>query len=163
MLIKTEIILGGPNLLTNKAQALQAAAPALFSWSPFRAIYIVALASGWPTSTRTYACVCVYVSVCLCVCVCVSPYPQGSLSIIRPPCPSTPRVYPNSCPLSRWCHPTISSSVIPFSSCLQSFPASGSFPMSQLFASGGQRIGVSASESVLPMNIRDWFPFGWTG
>ena len=81
----------------------------------------------------------------------------------RPPCPSpTPRVYPNSCPLSRWCHPTISSSVVPFSSCLQSFPASGSFQMSQLFTSGGQRIGVSAS-SVLPMNTQDWFPLWWTG
>ena len=82
----------------------------------------------------------------------------------RPPCPSpTPRVYPNSCPSSRWCHPTISSSVIPFSSCLQSFPASGSFPMSQFFASGGQSTGVSASASVLPMNIQDWFPLEWTG
>ena len=81
----------------------------------------------------------------------------------RPPCPSsTPRVHPNPCPLSRWCHPTISSSVIPFS-CPQSFPASGSFPMSQFFASGGQSIGVSASASVLPMNIQDWFPLGWTG
>ena len=69
----------------------------------------------------------------------------------------------NSCPLSRWCHPTISSSVIPFSSRLQSFPAWGSFPMSQLFTSGGQSIGVSASASVLPMNIQDWFPLGWTG
>ena len=75
----------------------------------------------------------------------------------RPPCPSpTPRVYPNSCPLSRWCHPTISSSAVPFYSCPQSFPASGSFPMSQLFISGDQSIGVSASTSVLPMNIQDW-------
>ena len=81
----------------------------------------------------------------------------------RPLCPSpTPGVYSNSCPLSWWCHPTISSSVIPFSSHLQPFPASGSFPMSQ-FTSGGQRIGVSASTSVLPMNIQDWFPLGWTG
>ena len=79
----------------------------------------------------------------------------------RSPCLSpTPRVYSNSCPLSRWCHPTISSSVIPFSSCLQSFPASGSFQMSQLFASS---IGVPASTSVLPMNIQDWFPLAWTG
>ena len=78
------------------------------------------------------------------------------------PCPSlTPRVYPNSCPLSQWCHPTISSSVSPFFSCPQSFPASGSFPVSQLFASGGQSIGVSASTSVLPMNTQDWFPLGW--
>ena len=82
----------------------------------------------------------------------------------RPPCPSpTPRVHPNPCPLSRWCHPTISSSVIPFSSCLQSFPALGSFQMNQLFASGGQSIGVSASTSVLPINTQDWSPLGWTG
>ena len=81
----------------------------------------------------------------------------------RPPCPSpTPGVYPNSCPLSQWCHPTISSSVIPSSSCLESFPASGSFQMSQLFASGGQRTRVSASTSVLPMNTQDWSPLGWT-
>ena len=80
----------------------------------------------------------------------------------RPPCPSpTPRVYPNSCPSSQWCHPTISSSVIPFPSCPQSFPAS--FPMSQLFASGGQSIGVSVSASVLPMKTQDWSPLGWTG
>ena len=81
----------------------------------------------------------------------------------RPLCPPpTPGVHPNPCPLSRWCHPTISSSVVPFSSCLQSFPASGYFPMSQLFASGGQSIGVSASTSVLPMNTQDWSPLGWT-
>ena len=81
-----------------------------------------------------------------------------------PPCPSpTPRVYPNWCPLSRWCHPAILSSVVPFSSCPQSFPASRSFQMSQLFASGGQNIGVSASTSVLPMNTQDWSPLGWTG
>ena len=82
----------------------------------------------------------------------------------RPPCPSpTPGVYPNPCPLSRWCHPTILSSVIAFSSCPQSFPASGSFQMSQLFTSGGQSIGVSASTSVFPMNTQDWYPLGWTG
>ena len=81
----------------------------------------------------------------------------------RPPCPSpTARVYPNPCPSSQWCHPTISSSVTPFSSCPQSFPASGSYQMSQLFASGGQSIGVSASTSVFPMNIQDWSPLGWT-
>ena len=81
-----------------------------------------------------------------------------------PPCPSpTPGVYSNSCPLSRWCHPTISSSVIPVSSCLQSFPASGSFQISQFFVSGGQSIVVSASASVLSMNIQDWFPLGWIG
>ena len=82
----------------------------------------------------------------------------------RPPCLSpTPGVHPNSCPLSRWCHPTISSSVIPFFSCPQFLPASGSFPTSQLFASGGQGIGVSASTSVLPMNTQDWSRLGWTG
>ena len=82
----------------------------------------------------------------------------------RLPCPSsTPRAYSNSCPSSRWCHPTVSPSVFPFSSCFQSFPASGSFPMSQFFTSGGQNIEVSASTSVLPMNIQDWFPLGWTG
>ena len=82
----------------------------------------------------------------------------------RPPCPSpTPGVYPNSCPLSWWCHLTTSSSVVPVSSCVQSFPTSGSFQMSQLFASGGQKIGVSASTSVLPMNTQDRFPLGWTG
>ena len=81
----------------------------------------------------------------------------------RPPCLSpTPGVHSNSCPWSRWCHPAISSSVVPFSSCPQSLPASGSFPMSQLFAWGGQGIGASASASVLPMNIQDWFPLGWT-
>ena len=90
-------------------------------------------------------------------------WPHG-LQHTKPPCPSpTPRVYANSCPLSLWCHSTISSSVIPFSSCLQSFPASGSFQMSWLFASSSQSIGVSASTSVLPMNIQDWFPLGWTG
>ena len=82
----------------------------------------------------------------------------------RPPYPSpTPRVHPNPCPLSRWCHPTILSSVVPFSSCPQSFSASGSFQMSQLYASGGQSIGVSASTSFLPMNTQDWSPLGWTG
>ena len=82
----------------------------------------------------------------------------------RPLCPPlTAGVYPNPCPSSQWCHPAISSSVVPFSSCPQSFPALGSFPMSQLFASGGQSIGVSASTSVLPMNTQDWSPLGWTG
>ena len=82
----------------------------------------------------------------------------------RHPWPSpTPGVYSNSCPSSRWCHPTISSSAVPISSCLQSFPASGSFPMSQFFTSGGQSIGASASASVLPMNTQDWFSPGLTG
>ena len=81
----------------------------------------------------------------------------------RPPCPSpTPGVYPNTCPLSRWCHPAISSSVVPFSSWFQYFPTLGSFQISQLFISGGQNIGVSAPTSVLPMNTQDWFPLGWT-
>ena len=82
----------------------------------------------------------------------------------RPPCPTpAPGVHPNPCPWSRWCHPTISSAVIPFSSCPQSLPASGSFQMSQLFAWGGQSIGVSASTSAPPMNTQDWSPLGWTG
>ena len=89
--------------------------------------------------------------------------PHG-LQHTRPPCPSpTPEACSNSCPLSWWCHPTISSSVVPFSSCLPPFPASGSFPVSQFFTSGGQNTGISASASVLPMNIQDWFPLGWTG
>ena len=88
--------------------------------------------------------------------------PHG-LQHARPLCPSpTPRVYSNSCPLSRWCHPTISPSIVPFFSCLQPFPASGSFQMSQLFTSGGWSIAVSASTSVLPVNIQDWTPLGWT-
>ena len=91
------------------------------------------------------------------------PLRPHELQHTRPPCSSpTPGVYSNSCPLSWWCLPTILFSVIPFS-CPQSFPASGSFPMSQLFAWGGQSIGVSASASVLPLNIQDWFPLGWTG
>ena len=82
----------------------------------------------------------------------------------RPPCPSpTPGVYANPCPSSQWCHPAISSSVVPFSSCPHSFPASGSFPMSQLFTWGGQSVGVSASTSVLPMNTQDWSPLAQTG
>ena len=89
--------------------------------------------------------------------------PYG-LQHTRPPCPSpTPGACSNSCPQSWWCHPTISSSVIPFFSCLQSFPESGSFQVSQFFASRGQNIRASASASVLPMNIQDWFPLGWTG
>ena len=90
-------------------------------------------------------------------------WPHG-LQHARLPCPSsTPRAISNSCPLSRWCHLTISSSVVPFFSWLKSLPASGFFQMSQFFASGGQSIGVSASVPVFPMNIQNWFPLGWTG
>ena len=92
---------------------------------------------------------------------CLGPH---ELQHARPPCPTqTLGVHLNPCPLSQWCHPTISSSVVPFFSGPQSFPASGSFQMSQFFPSGGQSIGVSASTSVLQMNIQDWFPLGWTG
>ena len=94
----------------------------------------------------------------------VATLPPHGLQHAGPSCLSpTPGAYSNSCPLSRWHHPTVSSSVVPFSSRLQSFPASESFPMSQFFTSGVQSIGVSASTSVLPVNIQDWFPLGWTG
>ena len=94
---------------------------------------------------------------------CYSLWPHGPQHA-RPPCPSPiPGAHSNSCPSCWWCHPTISSSSIPFSSCLQSFPASGSFLISQFLASGGQSTGVSAPASVLPRNIQDWFPLGWTG
>ena len=115
---------------------------------------------------------------CMCICLCLiflysvhishsvmssSLRPLG-LQHARLPCPSpTPGTYSNSCPSSWWCHRTTSSSVVPYSSHLQSFPASGSFPRSQLFASGGQSIGVSTSASVLPMNSQDWYSLGWTG
>ena len=103
------------------------------------------------------------VSCCVVAQSCPTLQPHG-LQHAGPPWPSpAPRACSNSCPLSQWCHPTISSPVSPFSSCLQSFPASGSFSTSQLFASGGQSIGASASASVLPMNIQGWFPLGWTG
>ena len=118
-------------------------------------------------------CVC----VCVCVCVCIlfqilfhysysvqfSSVTQSWLTLCAPmDCSMPPRTYSNSCPSYRWCHPTIWSSDVPFS-CLQSFPASGSFPMSQFFASGGHSIGISASASVFPMNSQDWFPLGLTG
>ena len=100
---------------------------------------------------------------CSCSVVSDSLWPH-ELQHARLPCPSpTPGVYSNSCPLSQWCHPAISSSVIPFSSCPQSFPASGTFLRSQFFTSAGQSTGVSASAWVLPMNIQDWLPLGWTG
>ena len=112
------------------------------------------------TGTNIYV-VWEYISSVAQLCPTLQPH---ELQHARPPCPSpTPGIYSNSCPLSWWCHPTISSSVVPFSSCLQSFPASRSFQMSQFFASGRQNIGVSASTSVLPMNIQDWLPLGWTG
>ena len=117
---------------------------------------IVAFLSIWIMSERvSLQFYCSFVSDSL--------WPHG-LQHARPPCPSpTPGVYSNSCPLSWWYHPTTSPAVIPFSSHLQSFPASGSFQMSQFFTSGGQRIGVSASTSVLSMNIQDWSPLGRTG
>ena len=111
------------------------------------------LSSHWCFNSFQFSCSVVYDSL--------QPH---ELQHTRPPCPPpTPRVYPNSCPLSQWYHPTVSSSVVPFFSCLQSFPASRSFQMSQLFTSNGWNIGVSASTSVLPVNTQDWFPLGWTG
>ena len=116
------------------------------------------LKSQWNTTTDRFSSVQFSSSV-----VSDSLWPHG-LQYPRPPGSSpTPGVYSNSCPLSRWCHPTISFPVVPFSSHPQSFLASRSFQMSQLFASGGQSIGVSASTSVLPMNTQDWSPLGWTG
>ena len=113
---------------------------------------------------RTYGCVRMFSSVWFRRSVMSNSFQRHGLQRARLPCPSpTPRAYSNSCPLIQWCHPTISPSVIPFSSCVQSFPASGSFQMSQFFASGGQSTGASASASVLPMNIQDWSPLGWTG
>ena len=120
--------------------------------------------SGPPTTVYPLCHYLNFLSVQLsCSVVSDSLQPHGLLHT-RPPYPSpTPRIYSNSCPLSRWCHPTISSSVVPFSSLLQPFPASRSFQMSQLFTSGGQSIGVSASTLVLPMNTQDWSPLGCTG
>ena len=123
-------------------------------WLPLRAaISRLAVVLMWVIAQSQFSCSVVSNSL----------QPHG-LQHTRPPCPSPAhRVYSNSCPLSRWCHPTKSSSVVPFSSHLQYFPASGSFQMNQFFASGSQRIGVSASASVLTMNIQDWFPLGCTG
>ena len=118
----------------------------------------VLLKSGLENFEHFFASVCSVAQSCLTLCNPMNHSTPG-LPVHQP----TPRVYPNSCILSQWCHPTISSSVVPFSFCPQSFPASGSFPMSQLFTSGGQRIGVSALASVLPMNTQDWSPLGWTG
>ena len=114
-------------------------------------------------SSSTLAYVLGYSSVQFSPSVMSDSFPPHGSQQARPPSPSlTPGAYSNSSPLSWWCHPDISSSVILFSSCLQSFPASWSFPMSQFFTSGGQSIGVSASTSVLLMNTQDWSPFGWT-
>ena len=114
--------------------------------------------------TYIYICFNVYVSVQFSRSVVSDSLHPHELQHARPPCPSpTPGVHPNPCPSSQWWNPTISSSVVPFSSCPQSFPASGSFKVSQLFASGGQVSGVSASTSVLPMNTQEWSPLGWTG
>ena len=108
-------------------------------------------------------CVCIISSVLFSLSVVSDSLWPHELQHARTPCPSpTPGVYSNSCLSSWWCHPAISSSVVPVSSHLQSFPASGSFKMSQFFTSGGQCVGVSASASVFPMNIQDWFPLGWT-
>ena len=108
--------------------------------------------------------ICVYISVQFSHSIMSDSLWPCGLQPVSLPCPSpTFRAWSSSCPLNQWCQPTISFSVVPFSSCLQSFPASGSFPMSHLFISSGQSIGASASESVLPMNIQDWVPLGWTG
>ena len=114
---------------------------------------------GWMASSTQWTC-----SVQFSSSVLSNSLRLHGLQQAKPPCPSaTPSTYSNSCPLSQWCHPTISSSVIPFSSHLQSFSASGSFQISQFFTSGGQSIGVSASASVLPMTIQYWSPLGLTG
>ena len=113
---------------------------------------------------QVQGCICFFSSVQFSRSVVSDSLRPHELHHARPPCPSpTPRLHSNSRPLSWWCHPVISSSVVRFSSCPQSLPASGSFPMSQLFAWGGQSIGVSASASVLPVNTKDWSPLGWTG
>ena len=130
--------------------AIQPSHPLLSPSSPyFNLLTTLLLSSRWQSVSSVQFSHCVVTN---------SLWPHG-LQHNRPPCPSpTPGVYSNSCPLSRWCYPTIWSSVVPFSFHLQSFPASGSFPVSQFFPSGGQSTGISASASVLPMNIQDWFP-----
>ena len=121
----------------------------IFIGKPFNLEFFLSF-SNFPCSVQSFSHVLLFVTPWTAAC-------QASLSI------TNSQAYSNSCPSSRWCHPTISPSVVPFSSHLQSFPASGSFPRSQFFTSGGQNIGVSASASVLPTNIQDWFPLGWTG
>ena len=114
--------------------------------------------------TRKYLSLCLYIRSVLIYSVVSDSLQPHELQHAKSPCPSpNPGVYPTSYPSSWWCHPAISSSVIPFSSCPQSLPASGSFPMSQLFTWGGQSIGVSASTSVLPKKSQGWSPLGWTG
>ena len=122
-------------------------------WEKKRTIYFFCSGNVFARSSVQFSCSVVSNSL----------WPHG-LQHARPPCPSpTPGACSNTCPLSQWHHPNISSSVVPFPSHLQSFRASGSFPTSQFFASGGQSIGVSALASILPKNIQDWFPLGWTG
>ena len=130
-------------------------------WNKINKITSVRYSAHWSMSMDFSLCIFMWYSVQFsCSVVSDSLQPHG-LQHTRPPYPSpTPGVYSNSCPSSQWCHPTISSFVVLFSSCLQSFPASGSFPLIQFFTSDGQSIGVSASASVLPMNIQDWFPLG---
>ena len=129
-------------------------------WHPLTRPFLITYRQSVPWKCREYC----RISVQFSCSVVSDSLPPHELQHARPPCPlSTPGVYPNSCLLSQWCNPAISSSVVPFSFCPQSFPASGSFPMSQLFAWGGQSTGVSASTSVLPKNTQDWSPLGWTG
>ena len=135
----------------------------LYSWAPKSLQMVTAamkLKDAWSLEEKLWQ---TSVQISSVVSVMSNSFQPHGLQHARPPCLSPiPRVYSNSCRLSQWCHPTISSSVIPFS-CHQSFPVSGSFLMSGLFASGGQIIGVSASASILPVNIQDWFPLAWTG
>ena len=128
-------------------------------WAPTDGLQLTSPFKGLPELCRQKPCCFLRRFSSVQLSVTSDPWRPHGVKHARPPCPSpSPGACPNSCPLSRWCHPTISSSVVPFSSCLQSFPASGSFPMSQFFISGGQSIGISASASVLPMNIQDWSP-----
>ena len=122
--------------------------------------------SGWTVRAmfNRFASASVFIAYSCSVAQSCPPLQPHGVQLARLPCPSlSPGVCSNSCPSSQWCHPTTSSTVIPFSSRLQPFPASGSFPVNPFFASGGQSIGVSASASVLPMNTQDWSALGWTG
>ena len=130
---------------------------------------VISLKKHYCSPRSVFKCTCVFPCtifwvILLCLWVILSSTMLIKVNYNLLPCPSpTTGAYSNSCPLHQWCHPTISSSVIPFSSHFQSFPAPGSFLMSQFFTSGGQSTGVSASASILPMNTQDWFPLGWTG